>query len=249
MRAGEADNGPGTCTPELPMAQRLHVLHRGTAGSARSEEPPHLGDRVYAVQRAGALLVALFLLVFALLGFASGQRFFSTQGEPVLGMSSNGLLSTLSVGVALVLLAAAARGARAASTVMIILGPLFLLSAAVHAVLLGSALYWLAFSVSNVLFSVVVGLLLLLLGAYGRLSGNLPADSPYARPRAAQDLEPPEAFPSTAAEFAAERAMRDAEVAVVNHVATADQLRRVQAMAQVRTRLERRQVWMSFDRG
>ncbi len=41
--------------------------------------------------------------------------------------------------------------------------------------------------------------------------------------------------------------MRDAEVAVVQHVATNDQRRRVAAMAQVHSRADRRRVWMSFD--
>ena len=227
------------------MAQRLHLPHRRTAGSAPSEAP-HLGDRVYAVQRAGALLVALFLLVFALLGFASGQRFFSTRGEPVLGMSSNGLLSTLSVGVALVLLAAAVRGARAASTVMIVLGPLFLLSAGVHAVLLGTALNWLAFSVSNVSFSVVVGLLLLLLGAYGRIGGHLPPDSPYAH-APADDVDYVHDLPGTPEEAAAEEAMRAAEIAVAQHVATPEQHRRVAAMRQAHTRADRRRLWLELD--
>ena len=53
-----------------------------------SQDPggrPGLGARVYGVQRTGAALVALFLLVFGLLGFASGQAFLSTRGQPVLG--------------------------------------------------------------------------------------------------------------------------------------------------------------------
>jgi hypothetical protein len=61
------------------------------------------------------------------------------------------------------------------------------------------------------------------------------------------DPEPAESYPSTPAEFAAERAMRGAEIAVVNHVATADQRRRVEAMAAERTREGRRRVWMAFD--
>ncbi len=227
------------------MAQRLHLPHRRTAGTARSEEPPHLGDRVYAVQRAGAVLVALFLLVFALLGFASGQEFLSTPGEPVLGMSSNGLLSTLSVVVALVLLAAAAHGPRTASTVMLVLGPLFLLSAGVHAVVIGTRLNWLAFSLSNVIFSVIVGLLLLLLGAYGRIGGHLPPDSPYAHPSAEADYA--DELPSTAEEAAAEYAMREAEIAVVQHTATPAQDSRVHAMAHLHTRAERRRMWMELD--
>jgi hypothetical protein len=42
--------------------------------------------------------------------------------------------------------------------------------------------------------------------------------------------------------------MREAEIAVVNHVATADQRRRVAAMAEVTSRGDRRRVWMQFDR-
>jgi hypothetical protein len=49
-------------------------------------------------------------------------------------------------------------------------------------------------------------------------------------------------------ERAAEQAMRNAELAVVEHRATEDQQRRVTAMAQVRTRADRRDVWLSFDR-
>jgi hypothetical protein len=42
--------------------------------------------------------------------------------------------------------------------------------------------------------------------------------------------------------------MREAEVAVVERRATADQRRRVEAMSRVTTRRERREVWMRFDR-
>jgi hypothetical protein len=200
---------------------------------------------VFAVQRTGAVLVALFLLVFGLLGFASGQRFFSTVGRPVLGMASNGLLSAISVIVALVLLAAAARSARTVSTAMIVLGPLFLLSGLINLFVLQTHFNLLAFEASNVVFSFAVGLLLLLIGAYGRISAHLPPDSPYAHPSTDPDYV--DELPSTPEEVAAERAMRDAEVAVVQHTPTADQYRRVQAMAQVHTRADRRRVWMEFD--
>jgi hypothetical protein len=161
-------------------------------------------------------------------------------------MSSNGLLSTISVLTAVVLIAAAVRGPRIASSVMIVVGSLFLLSALVHLVVLRTSFNVLAFEMSNVFFSIGAGLTLLFLGAYGRVSGHLPPDSPYAR-AGAEDPEPPESFPSTPAEFAAERAMREAEIAVVNHVATADQQRRVAAMARERSRGGRRRVWMEFD--
>ncbi|MGY1615201.1 DUF4383 domain-containing protein [Geodermatophilus sp. SYSU D00691] len=208
--------------------------------------PAAPGARVLAVHRVGALVVAAVLLVFGVLGFADGLAYFSTEGGRVLGLSSNGLLSTISVVTAAVLAAAALRAPRIASTVMMVVGGLFLLSALANLAVLETGWNLLAFRLSNVFFSVGAGLVLLLLGAYGRVSGNLPEDSPYARPRSAGEA-PASDQPSTPAEFAAERAMREAEVAVVQHVATADQRRRVAAMAQVRGRAERRRVWMSFD--
>ncbi len=224
-----------------------HVPHRRTTpdGETRPESPP-AAARVLAVHRVGALGVAAVILVFGLLGFAGGLDFFSTSGEPILGMSSNGLLSTISVLTAAVLVFAALRGPRIASTIMIVVGALFILSALANLAVLRTDLNLLAFELSNVAFSAVAGLILLVLGAYGRLTGNLPPDSPYAGSRSEPAPEPPE-FPSTPAEFAAERAMREAEIAVINHVATAEQRRRVAAMAQVRSRYDRRRVWMEFD--
>jgi hypothetical protein len=229
--------------------QLRHLPHQRTTNAGRSA--PDDGDRTYdprvfAVQRVGAVAVAVVILVFGVLGFVGGLGFFSTEGQPVLGMSSNGLLSTVSVLTAVVLLVAALRGPRVASTVMIVVGTLFLVSALANLAVLRTSFNVLAFEMTNVAFSVVAGLVLLLLGAYGRLTGNVPADSPYAHPAEAVDDEPDE-YPSTPAEFAAERSMRDAEIAVVNHVATADQRRRVAAMAQVTSRPDRRRVWMEFD--
>ena len=229
----------------------MHLRHfpheRTTSGHDRTApDEGAAGDpRVFLVQRAGALAVAAVILVFGVLGFAGGLDFFSTDGEEILGMSSNGLLSTVSVLTAVVLVVVALRSPRFASTVMIVVGTLFLVSALANLAVLRTSFNVLAFEMENVVFSVLAGLFLLLLGAYGRVSGNLPPDSPYARPRVV-DSEP-ESYPSTPAEFAAERAMRDAEIAVVNHVATAGQRRRVAAMAQVRSRADRRRVWMEFD--
>lgn len=214
---------------------------RATDAHGRSYDP-----RVFAVQRIGALVVAAVIFVFGVLGFAGGLEFFSTDGEPILGLSSNGLLSTVSVVTAAVLVLAALRSPRTASTLMMVVGILFLLAGLGSLAVLRTDLNVLAFEIENVIFSEVTGLVLLLLGAYGRVSGNLPADSPYARPREGGD-DGPESVPSTPAEFAAERAMREAEVAVVNHTATADQRRRVEAMAQVHTRGDRRRVWMELD--
>lgn len=206
------------------------------------------GGRVGAVHRTGALAVAAVIATFGILGFLDGLDFFSTEGERIAGLSSNGLLSTISVVTAAVLVAAALRGPRIASTVMIVVGVLFLLSALANLAVLNTDLNILAFRFPNVVFSVVAGLVLLILGTYGRVSGNLPPDSPYARAAAQeQDDDLASEYPSTPEEFAAERAMREAEVAVVQHVATADQRRRVAAMAAHTRRADRRRVWMSFD--
>ncbi|MGY2066094.1 DUF4383 domain-containing protein [Blastococcus sp. SYSU DS0619] len=245
---------PGTRTPPDTPASPSEPV----APSARAVEPAgsdrrktdgaRAGSRVPAVHRIGAVVVAAVIAVFGILGFADGLDFFSTDGERVLGLSSNGLLSTISVVTAAVLIAAAVRGPRIASTVMIVVGVLFLVSALANLAVLQTDLNFLAFRFANVVFSVVAGLVLLLLGAYGRVSGNLPADSPYAHPAdgVAED-DAGDGFPSTPAEFAAERAMRDAEVAVVAHTASADQRRRVAAMSHHRSRADRRRAWMSFD--
>lgn len=225
------------------MTLHLSRPHRTRASGATALTP---GQRVPVVHRVGALAVAAVIAVFGLLGFVGGLPFFSTDGGDVLGLSSNGLLSTISIVTAAVLVFSAFRSPRTASTVMIVVGSLFVLSALVNLAVLRTDWNLLAFKWPNVIFSVVAGLTLLLLGAYGRVSGNLPADSPYARET--DEPEPVDDSPSTPQEYAAEKAMRDAEVAVVQHVASADQRRRVAAMAEVRGRAERRAVWMSFDR-
>ncbi len=228
------------------MAPRLHLPHRTTTGSASSEKGQASGARVYAVQRTGGVLVALFLLVFAVLGFASGQPFYSTRGQPVPGH----VLHRPAVDRLGGRRARAPRrrhaSPRTASTVMIVVGALFLLSAFVNSIVLGTCLNWLTFEISNVRFSVVVGVLLLPLGAYGRIGSRLPPDSPYVHPEADGDDYVDER-PRTPEEAAAEEAMRDAEIAVVQHTATPDQYRRVEAMAPVHTRADRRSVWMQFD--
>ena len=225
------------------MTLHLSRPHRTPRPGATPLSP---GQRVPVVHRVGALAVAAAIAVFGVLGFLDGLPFFSTDGGRVLGLSSNGLLSTISVVTAAVLVLAAFRSPRVASTVMIVVGSLFLLSALANLAVLRTDWNVLAFRFPNVVFSVVAGLTLLVLGAYGRVSGNLPADSPYARPAGAPG--PVDDSASTPREYAAEKAMRDAEVAVVQHLATPDQQRRVAAMAEVRGRAQRRRVWTSFDR-
>ncbi|MCW2581692.1 MAG: hypothetical protein JWQ53_482 [Klenkia sp.] len=204
--------------------------------------------RVQVVHRLGAIVVAAVLAVFGLLGFIGGLDFFSTDGDTVVGLSSNGLLSTISLLTAAVLIASALRGGRQAGVVMIGFGAAFLLSAFWHLFVLNTTLNILAFSMANVLFSIVAGIVLLTLGLYGRVSGNLPADNPYhlhtAGSREGDAEEEPELPPSTPAERRAEREMREAEIAVSERRGTPEQVRRVEAMSRVRTKVERRRVWM-----
>ena len=221
------------------MTHALHLPHWSSSTEERG--------RVTVVHRIGALVVAAVIAAFGVLGLINGLAYFSTDGQRIAGLSSNGLLSTISLVTAAVLVFAAVRGPRVASTTMLVIGVLFLGSALVNLALLESDWNFLAFSVANVVFSICAGLVLLTLGAYGRVSGNLPDDSPY-RGAQADDavLESPQR-PETAVEEAAERAMREAELAVVEHRATDAQRARVEAMAKVRTRAARREVWMSYD--
>jgi Domain of unknown function (DUF4383) len=206
-----------------------------------------LGTQVPVVHRFGAVAVAAVIAVFGVLGLADGLAYFSTSGERIAGLSSNGLLSTISLVTAAVLVGAAVAGARVASTVMIVVGVLFLVSALAGLAVLNTGLNVLAFRLPNVFFSIAAGLFLLLLGGYGRLSGNLPEDSPYARPRD-EVPGPGDDQPSTPEEYAAERAIRRAERAVCQHTATADQRRRVEAMSRVSSPADRRRVWLELDR-
>jgi uncharacterized protein DUF4383 len=226
------------------MTSALHLPHLPRLPRSRADER----GRVPKVHRIGALLVAAVIATFGVLGLADGLAYFSTDGERIAGLSSNGLLSTISLVTAAVLVTAALSGPRVASTTMLVIGGLFLVSALANLAVLESDLNVLAFSMANVIFSICAGLLLLTLGAYGRISGNLPEDSPYRRADGAGVPDTGQQLPGTAAEQAAEQAMRDAELAVVEHRATDDQRRRVEAMAAVRTRAGRRDVWMSFDR-
>jgi len=207
--------------------------------------------RVKTVHRIGAFTVAGVLTVFGVLGFAGGLDYFSTDGGRVVGLSSNGLLSTISLLTAVVLVAGAVKGGRIAGIVMTGVGTAFLLSAFWHLFVLNTQLNVLAFQMSNVIFSIVVGLLLLTLGLYGRVSGNLPTDNPYRANLSvgAQSLqdEEPDLPARTPEERRAEAAIREAEIAVAEHRATPEQAARVEAMRHERTQAGRRRVWMQYS--
>jgi hypothetical protein len=174
---------------------------------------------------------------------------FSTRGVSVLGLSSNGLLSVISLVVGGVLIAAAARGGRTPSTVLVVVGSAFLLSGLANVLVLDSRLNLLAFTISNVIFSLVAGALLLFLGAYGRFSGGLSADNPYQQERHVD--EQGERLPtiySDAGDVRAVTELAEAERANARHGASPAQAAGLAAIHDVREAEDRVKGWRSATR-
>ncbi|MFF9155137.1 DUF4383 domain-containing protein [Streptomyces sp. NPDC014846] len=151
----------------------------------RDEMP--VDHRLATVYRYGAGLCGVILLVFGCLGFADELRPFDTAGTDVAGMSTNGLLSLISVFFGVLLIAGAVIGGNIASALNMTVGALFLLSGLVHLFILDRPANILDFGLTNVLFSFVMGLLIATFGMYGRVSGGLPHDNPYWRRRHARE--------------------------------------------------------------
>ncbi|MBO1333091.1 DUF4383 domain-containing protein [Streptomyces sp. VRA16 Mangrove soil] len=160
-----------------------HVLHPGSWHRVQLDEQTPVDHRLSMVYRVGAGLMGLVLLVFGILGFIDKIGFFDTRGDTVAGLNTNGALSFLSVCVGVLLIAGMLAGGAVASTVNMTLGVLFILSGFVNLALLDSRYNFLAFRIQNVLFSFVVGVLLMFFGMYGRVSGGLPHDNPYWKAR------------------------------------------------------------------
>lgn len=135
------------------------------------------------VYRIGAGLMGLVLVAFGILGLIDHIGFFDTGGDKVAGLNTNGALSVLSICVGLILFAGMVMGRNIASTINMTFGILFILSGFVNLALLQTDYNFLAFQIQNVLFSFVVGVMLMAFGMYGRVSGTLPHDNPYWRAR------------------------------------------------------------------
>jgi hypothetical protein len=144
----------------------------------------HRFSRVY---RFGGGLVGVVLLVFGVLGFFDQLAFFDTEGDRVAGLSTNAVLSTISVVVGLLLIGAAVVGGNTSANVNSIVGALFLVSGFANMCVLRTSWNVLNFSMANVIFSFVVGTVVLMFGFYGRVSGGLPATNPYYRARHGRD--------------------------------------------------------------
>ncbi|MYW00341.1 DUF4383 domain-containing protein [Streptomyces sp. SID3343] len=153
--------------------------------------------RLARVYRYGGGLMGLVLITFGVLGFTNNVGFFSTSGREVAGMSTNGALSVISVVVGAILLIGAFIGGNVASTVNIVVGALFVISGFVNLGLIGTpSINYLSFKMPNVIFSFVVGLLVMTFGLYGRVSGHLPHDNPYWRSRHPDDAAREDAYRS-----------------------------------------------------
>jgi hypothetical protein len=163
-----------------------HLPHR-TSPRPRLDEHLPVDHRLSVFYRFGAGLMGLVLLVFGILGVIDHVGFFDTGGDTVAGLNTNGALSWLSIGVGLLLLAGMVIGGNFASTLNMGLGVLFILSGFLNLALLDTENNFLAFKIQNVLFSFVVGLVLMFFGMYGRVSSTLPRDNPYYRHRHPDD--------------------------------------------------------------
>ncbi|MGW2865506.1 DUF4383 domain-containing protein [Streptomyces sp. NPDC001205] len=139
--------------------------------------------RLSQIYRAGAAGVGLFLIVFGVLGLMHWIGFFATGAHRVLGLNGNGALSVASLIVGGVLLAAAGIGGNTASSITMLFGVAFLVVGFAGLAALDTRFNFLAFRIQNVLFSFLVGLLLVTFGMYGRVSGSLPHDNPYWQSR------------------------------------------------------------------
>jgi hypothetical protein len=187
---------------------------------------------IHTVHRIGAAAVGGFLLLFAALTSLSPAGFLPGSSAVVLGMATSGVLGVASLVFGAVLIAAAVRGGPLASSVSVVIGAVFLLSGLGNALVLGTAMNMLGFRLSNVVFSLAIGLALLLVGAYGRFTGSLPDDSPYATPPVVRE-PPPLVDAALADELAA------AERAVAAHAATPGQAAGVAAASRQTTHAER----------
>ncbi|MEV6841210.1 DUF4383 domain-containing protein [Streptomyces sp. NPDC051133] len=163
-----------------------HAVHeRKAEDRRRTRLDDHLpvDHRLNQVYRIGAGLIGGFLIAFGILGLINHIGFFDTGGNSAAGLNTNGTLSVLSICIGALLLVGMVIGGNFASTLNMVLGVLFLLNGFLFLGLLDTPQNFLAFKMQNVLFSFVVGLLLMTFGMYGRVGSALPHDNPYWRTR------------------------------------------------------------------
>jgi hypothetical protein len=160
-----------------------HALRSESKRRTRLDEHLPVDHHLSKFYRVGAGLMGLVLLAFGILGLIDKVGFFDTRGDEVAGLSTNGTLSVISICVGLLLFVGMVIGGNFASTLNMVVGVLFIASGFVNLALLDTANNFLAFRIPNVLFSFVVGVMLMFFGMYGRVGSALPHDNPYWRSR------------------------------------------------------------------
>ncbi|RKN12076.1 DUF4383 domain-containing protein [Streptomyces radicis] len=165
--------------PRLPHTGPRSLLRR-----VRLDDHLPVDKRLARFYRITAGLMGAALFVFGVLGLTVGGAGDAT----VAGLSTNAPLDWLSIGVGALLFAGMFLDGNTASTLNLTLGVLFVLSGFVNLVVLERTANILNFQLQNVIFSFVVGVLLMTFGMYGRVSGRLPHDNPYWRARNPQGV-------------------------------------------------------------
>ena len=187
------------------------------------------------------------LCIFGVLGVINRLEFLAVHGKVLLGLASNGLLSTISLIVGGVLIGAAWRGGRSSSTITVVIGLLFLLSGLFNLAVLDTEFNLLAFRLSNVIFSIVAGMLLLFLGSYGRFSGGLSTDNPYYQHR--HRVVPSAGARETVDQDSADAELAAAELAVAEGHPTPEQEKLVREDAQRRAYEAHLHAWEAYESG
>lgn len=138
------------------------------------EEHLPLDSPLGGVYRVGGALGGLILLIFGVAGFFTGAPFLGTEGEEILGLHTNGLLSLISVVFGVLLIGGAIIGGNVAAATNTAIGTLMLVSGLLNLTVIRTDANFLAFTISNVVFSFVLGVVILTFGLYGRVSGGDP---------------------------------------------------------------------------
>ncbi|MGI8311445.1 hypothetical protein [Saccharopolyspora hattusasensis] len=173
-----------------------------------------VSNRVQVTHRLGTAMLGTVLVALAVVELP----WTSHQLIPWLAMS---VAVAAAMGVTgLLLICSAPWGSRTASSVGTALGALYLLAGLVHLALLDTSWNVFDFALSTALFCIIAGMLLLLLGLYGRVSGGLPPDNPYRRENPIRTNRP-DPDEQLQAERADERKQRliEAEFSVALHSA------------------------------
>jgi hypothetical protein len=193
------------------------------------------------LHRIGAAVVGGFVFVFGLAGLARRPEIFSTEGPVVFGMTTNGFLAFLSMVVGFMLVFAAVFGDPAAAWGAIVAGAVFILSGVVNVFLLGTPLNVMAFTMPNVVFSWVVGAMLLALGMIGR------REHPTVESLYGSRLEHEDAAAQVHPDPVAAAELAEAERARALHYATEEQAERLHDADRYRSATDRIHSWEESD--